>query len=177
MLDKNDGLCGKCPAPRCRLAIAPVRLRRFRVDPDRIGIIHVSEKNKKGASAKHIYQTHERRLQLFFGLLLQCILGDRLEGLFDVDGLLCRSFEIRYVALRLAPRHCALLRDLFPHIPRTVSPGILRSRWHRMATHLSFALFHVDLIAEDDKGEVLGIVGTRLDQELVSPTVEGLEGL
>jgi hypothetical protein len=46
-----------------------------------------------------------------------------------------------------------------------------------MATHLSFALFYVDLIAEDDKGEVLGIVRTRLDQELVSPTVEGLEGL
>ena len=53
-------------------------------------------------------------LQLLLSLLLQRVLGDRLERLLDVDGLLCGSLEIRDVAFRLAPTHCAFLCDLYP---------------------------------------------------------------
>jgi len=42
---------------------------------------------------------------------------------------------------------------------------------------LSLALFHIDLIAKNDKGEVLGVVGTCLNQKLISPAVQSLEGL
>jgi hypothetical protein len=53
-------------------------------------------------------------LQLLLSLLLQRVLGDRLERLLDVDGLLCGSLEIRDVAFRLAPGHCAFLCYLYP---------------------------------------------------------------
>jgi hypothetical protein len=42
---------------------------------------------------------------------------------------------------------------------------------------LSLALFYVNLIPKNDKGEILGIVGTCLDQKLVSPAVQSLERL
>ena len=45
MLDKNDGLWKWSGAPWCSSAVAAVRLRRFRVNPDRIGVIHISERS------------------------------------------------------------------------------------------------------------------------------------
>ncbi|KAI3481662.1 hypothetical protein L1887_55795 [Cichorium endivia] len=66
-------------------------------------------------------------------LLLEGRARDGLEGLLDVDGLLCARLKVGDVALGLAPRHGALLRD------------------HALA------LLDVDLVAEHDKGEVFGI--------------------
>jgi len=43
--------------------------------------------------------------------------------------------------------------------------------------HLSLALFHVNLIAKNDEGEILGVMRTCLDQELVSPAVQSLKRL
>ena len=40
------------------------------------------------------------------------ILGNRLESLFDIDGLLGGSLEIRNIAFGLTPRHGAFLRHL-----------------------------------------------------------------
>jgi len=50
------------------------------------------------------------------------------------------------------------------------------THWHDVA-HLSLALFHVNLIAKNDEGEILGVVRTCLDQELVSPAVQSLKRL
>lgn len=41
----------------------------------------------------------DEKLQLFLGLLLQRVLGDGLESLLDIDGLLRGGLEIRDVAL------------------------------------------------------------------------------
>lgn len=48
--------------------------------------------------------------------------------------------------------------------------------WHDVA-HLSLALFHVNLIAKNDEGEILGVMRTCLDQKLVSPAVQSLKRL
>lgn len=85
-------------------------------------------------------------------LLLKSSPCDGLESLFDVDGLLCAGLKVRDVSLGLAPSHGSLLRD------------------HPLA------LLYVDLVAEDDKGEVFGIVRGGLDEEFVTPRVERLEG-
>ena len=109
-------------------------------------------------------------LQLLLSLLLQRVLGDRLERLLDIDGLLCGSLEIRDVAFRLAPTHCAFLCYLYSEwVSGCVITVCLK------VAYLSLAFFHVDLITEYNKGEVLRVVWTRLDQKLVSPTVQGLE--
>ena len=42
------------------------------------------------------------------------------------------------------------------------------------ATHRP--VVHVDLVAEQNEGEVLGVARTRLDEEFVAPAVECLEG-
>lgn len=54
----------------------------------------------------------KRNAQLLLCLLLECVLGDRLESLLHIDGFLCRGLKVRDVALGLAPRHCPLLRHL-----------------------------------------------------------------
>lgn len=43
--------------------------------------------------------------------------------------------------------------------------------------YLSLVLLDIDLIPEDDKGEVLWVMGARLDEELVPPAVQRLEAL
>jgi hypothetical protein len=45
-----------------------------------------------------------------------------------------------------------------------------------MAYH-SLALLHVNLVAEDNKGEVIRVARRGLDQELVSPAVQRIETL
>ena len=44
-------------------------------------------------------------------------------------------------------------------------------------SHLTLALLHINLVAEHNEGEVLRIVWACLDEELVAPTIERLEGL
>jgi hypothetical protein len=41
----------------------------------------------------------------------------------------------------------------------------------------ALGLFHVNLVANDNKGKVLGATGRSLDQEFVSPALQGLETL
>lgn len=53
----------------------------------------------------------------------------------------------------------------------------MRSWSNKRWSYLSFAFLHVNLVTEDNKGEILGIVWTRLDQKLVAPAVQRLEGL
>ena len=84
---------------------------------------------------------------------MQSVLGNGLECLLDVDGLLCGSLKIGNVTLGLAPGHCAFLSDL------------------------PLILLHIDLVAQHDEGEVLGVPGAGLDEKLVPPTVQGLERL
>ena len=84
---------------------------------------------------------------------MQSVLGNSLECLLDVYGLLCRCLEVGNITLGLAPGHCAFLGDL------------------------PLVLFHINLIAQHDKGEVLGVSGAGLDEELVPPAVQGLERL
>lgn len=51
-------------------------------------------------------------VELNLGLLLEGVLGDRLERLLDIDGLLGRGLKVRDVTLGLAPGHRPLLGDL-----------------------------------------------------------------
>ena len=46
------------------------------------------------------------------GVLLQGVLGNCLESLLDVDGLLGTGFKVRDVSFGLAPCQSTLLRDL-----------------------------------------------------------------
>ena len=38
-------------------------------------------------------------------------------------------------------------------------------------------VLEINLVTEDDEGEVVGVAGTSLDEELISPAVQVLEGL
>ena len=84
---------------------------------------------------------------------MQCVLCDGLESLFNVDGLLCGRLKVGDVAFGLAPGHRAFLG------------------------YLPLVLFHIDLVAQYNEGEVLGVPGASLNEELVSPAVQGLERL
>jgi hypothetical protein len=44
-------------------------------------------------------------------------------------------------------------------------------------TYLTLVLFYVNLVAENDEREVLGVVRARLYKELIPPAVESLETL
>lgn len=43
--------------------------------------------------------------------------------------------------------------------------------------YLSLVLLHIDLIPKNDEGEVLWVMGARLNEELVPPAVKRLETL
>ena len=43
--------------------------------------------------------------------------------------------------------------------------------------HSAIAFVHVDFVAQDHEGEVVRILRTSLDEELIAPVVEVLEGL
>lgn len=43
--------------------------------------------------------------------------------------------------------------------------------------HHSFALLDIDLVAQHNKGEVVGVPGRGLDEEFVAPAVEGVKAL
>jgi len=92
-------------------------------------------------------------VQLLFLILMQRILCDGLECLLHVDGFLCRRLKVGNVSLGLAPSHCAFLGDL------------------------PLILLHIDLVAQHDEGEVLGVPRAGLYEELVPPAVQSLERL
>lgn len=50
--------------------------------------------------------------QFSFSFLSQGVSSNGLKGLFDIDGLLRRSFEIGNVSFGLTPSHGTFLRDL-----------------------------------------------------------------
>lgn len=50
--------------------------------------------------------------QLFLSFLLESVLRNGLESLFDVDRFLSRSLKVGDVAFGLAPGHRTFLRDL-----------------------------------------------------------------
>jgi len=84
--------------------------------------------------------------------LKKSVLGDGLESLLDVDGLLGRGFEEGDITLGLTP----LLETLGGN---------------------DTSVLHIDLVADDDEGETVGVARSGLDQELIAPAVEVVEGL
>jgi hypothetical protein len=42
---------------------------------------------------------------------------------------------------------------------------------NQIGTHLSFALLNINLVTQDNEGEILWIMGARLNQELVPPAI------
>lgn len=62
-----------------------------------------------------MYVEHEKKgnIHLLLCLLLERILRNSLESLFDVDSFFRRSFKVGDVAFRLAPTHSTLLSDLY----------------------------------------------------------------
>ena len=85
-------------------------------------------------------------------LLLKGLLGDSLEGLLDVDGFLGRGLEVGDVALGRAPRVGTLRRN-------------------------DTSVLHIDLVTQNDEGEVFRVTGSSLDEELLAPAVQVLESL
>jgi hypothetical protein len=55
----------------------------------------------------------------------------------------------------------------------------MRREEHRKGgnANLSFALFHINLVAKDDKREVVWVGRARLDEEFVPPAIQCLEAL
>jgi hypothetical protein len=76
--------------------------------------------------------------QLDLSFLLESILRDRLEGLLDIDGFFGGCLKVWNVPLGLTPCHGSFLRD-----------------------H-AFRVFHIDLVSENDKGEVFRIMWAGL---------------
>mmetsp|Transcript_21 Transcript_21/g.73 ORF Transcript_21/g.73 Transcript_21/m.73 type:complete len:247 (+) Transcript_21:426-1166(+) len=90
-----------------------------------------------------------RQVDVLLVLLLECILGNDLEGLLHIDIVLCTRLKEGQVALRLAPGEGALLRY--------------------------DARVHIHLVPQHDEGEVVWVPRPRLDEELITPAVEVVE--
>ena len=76
--------------------------------------------------------------------LSKSILSNGLESLFDVDGFLSAGLKVRNLILGLAPGLCPLGR----HGP----------------------VVQIDLVAQDNKREVVGVSGARLQQKTIRST-------
>lgn len=111
--------------------------------------------------------------QLLLRFLLQRVFSNRLEGLFDVDGFLGRGLKVGNVAFRLAPRHGTLLS----HLRKGHDIQRLIVHCSAVTPNLPFALLDINLVAQYNEREVLGIVRASLNEEFVAPAVEGLERL
>jgi len=88
----------------------------------------------------------------FIALLFQSVLCDCLESLLYVNGLLGGGLEVGDVTFALAPCLRSLVGD------------------HTL-------VLEIYLITQHNKGKVVGITGTSLDKEFVSPAVQVLERL
>lgn len=56
-------------------------------------------------------------------------------------------------------------------------PGSPRRQVETRITYHTLALLHVDLVAQNDKGEIVRVPGRSLHQELVAPALDGFEAL
>lgn len=55
---------------------------------------------------------------------------------------------------------------------------IARSLWRKVrGSYLTLVLLHVNLVSQDNEGEIFRIMWARLDEELIAPTVKCLERL
>jgi len=85
-----------------------------------------------------------------FLALMQSALGDNPEHFFDIYVLLCGYFKVVCVTPGLTPGHCAFLGD---------QPLIL---------------LYIDLVTQHNEGKGLRVPAGG-DEEIVPPTVQGLE--
>lgn len=85
-------------------------------------------------------------------LLLQRVTCNHFEGLLDIDGLLGTCLEVGDAALGLAEGHGPLGAD-----------DTLR-------------LLDIDLVAQHHERKRVGVPGGCLNEELVAPRIEGVEG-
>jgi hypothetical protein len=110
------------------------------VDLDGVRVVGVTSESKLGQPEAYFHDPLDCLVnsQLDLSLLLQSILGDRLESLLDVDGFLSGGLKVRDVPLGLTPRHGSFLGD-----------------------H-AFRILHVDLVSKYDKGEVFRVVWAGL---------------
>merc|ERR1719348_1907694 len=100
-----------------------------------------------GAGADEVWHLGEAVL----GLLRQRVPRYRLKCLFYVDGLLGRGFKVRNVVLSVTP---------------LLSP---------LCTNRSVVQIH--FVSKNNEGKVVGVTRARLNEELISPAVEGFEGV
>ena len=115
----------------------------------------------------------------FLVLLGQRIPRDALEGLLYVHCLLGTRLEIGNIIFGLAP----VLGSAGWDLEAVGDSVIMTSSLHHIyslffflsGTHLS--VFQVNLISNDDEREVLRVSWAGLNEELVSPTIESLEGV
>jgi len=110
------------------------------VDLDRIRVVGVTDDSNLCQHEARAYDLAEylADLQLDLSLLLQSVLGNRLESLLDIDGFLGGGLKVRDVPLGLTPGHGSFLG------------------------HHAFRIFHVDLVSQDNKGEVFRVVWAGL---------------
>jgi len=88
-------------------------------------------------------------LRTFLG---KSVLGDGLESLLDIDGLLGRSLEEGDITLGCTP----LLKTLGGN---------------------NTSVLHIDLVANDNEWETIRVTRSSLDQELITPAVQVVECL
>lgn len=85
-------------------------------------------------------------------LLLQRIPRNHLKSLLDIDSLLGRGLKVRDAALGLAKGHGTFGRND------------------------ALALLDIDLVAQNHKRKRVRVAWRGLNQELVAPAIEGVEG-
>jgi len=79
--------------------------------------------------------------------LLHCILTNCLEGLLNIYGFLGGSLKVWNIAFGLAPRKGSLLSD-------------------------NALILQVNLVAQNNKREVIGIAWSGLNEELITPAIK-----
>ena len=97
-----------------------------------------------------IYTFRYVLIQVLFFFASQCVFGDGLKRLLNVDGLFGARLKIWHVVLLLTPLHSSL------------------------SGHCS-AVGHVHLVADDDEWKVFGVSRRRLYKKLVAPALQIFE--
>jgi len=118
MTRRNNGLFGGSAGAAIVLLIAVAELNWIR----EVAVAargHVQRERRGGHVRIRFWQREKPGslkvcLQLHLRLLLKGGLGDSLEGLLDIDVLLCGGLKVGDVALGLTPGHSTRLKDLPP---------------------------------------------------------------
>ncbi len=117
--------------------------------------------------------------------LSQGILCNGLKGLLNINSFLGTCFKVGHVVLALGPLLSSFHWDLKPRI------GDKRQRHHSSFININpyaydatgnkrdtyGSILNVNFVPYKYKGEVLGVSWRGLDEKLVTPAVEGFEGL